>query len=366
MTGKSYSGVLRRYLMALGLSALTYLLFTLVPAYAPMGDQLLVDPGFSQGLASWRSAGNHKGISIEDGVLSLQNASPRQNASVYQCFDRQGFPAQVLARIEARTDNLILGEKAYSGARVGLLLRDADGTSQYQLINRLVNIRQARTWTSYEAVLMIPEATERVCFRMTLLSTQGTFQLRNPTLNAAHMLPSFRMGWWILLITWATALWIWSRQLQRHYLVAGQSPWIWIMIGVMALGILMSYDLKMQLLRFMSPWLPVEHGHTNGSAADTLGRWLPMLDPGYWDISKFSHLIGFTLLSLLLFQRPRAPALILISGMLVAAVCSEALQFFAPGRTPRLNDLLVDSLGILAGWWMSVGIVTLKRIGKRD
>ncbi len=362
MTGKSYNGVLRRYLAALGLSALTCLYFTLMTAYVPSGRQLLDNPDFAQDLTAWKTGGNRQGISIEDHVLTLSNSSPRQNASVSQCFDRQRFPDRVLARVEARTGSLALGEKPWSSARVGLLLHDADGKARYQLISRLVNLRQEQPWMSYEVVLSIPEDTGRVCFRMSLGTTQGIFQLRNPSLHAAQMQPSFRLGWWALLMAWATSLWVWSRHLQRHYRVAGQGAWIWSMIGVMALGILMSNDVKMQLLGFMASWLPADPGHAGETASDAWVSRLPMLAPGYWDISKFSHLIGFFLLSVLLMFRRRAPAPILISGMLVAAVCSEALQFFAPGRTPRMSDLLVDSLGILAGWWASAGVAALKKI----
>ncbi|MET0065130.1 MAG: VanZ family protein [Candidatus Thiodiazotropha sp.] len=365
MTGRSYAGVQRQYLMALGLSALTGLFFTLMTAYVPVGAQLLANPGFTQDLTSWQRGGHLKGISSRSGALTLSNSSPRQNSSVYQCFERQGFPDRVLARVEARTASLVLGEKPWSGARGGLLLRDADGTAHYPLINRLVNLREPQPWTSFESVMSIPSTIQQVCFRMTLLSTQGVFQLKNPTLHAAQVRPSFCIGWWVLLLAWLASAWLWSRQLQRRYLVPGQTLWVWAMLALMALGILMPNDMKTHLLGFVATWLPETHGQEQARAASSLGQWLPMLVPGYWDLSKLSHLIGFFLLSILLFHRRRAPAGILISGMLVAAVCSEALQFFAPGRTPRFSDLLVDSLGILGGWGISKGIGAIRRAWKQ-
>ncbi len=362
MTGMLPVAVLRHYLVALGLSILTWLYFTLITAYVPVGGQMLADPGFARGEGFWQVGGNRKGVRFEEGVLTLSNTSPRQSSSVFQCFNRRDFPDQARILIEARAEPLILGEKPWNEAKVGLLLQDNHGEKQYQLNNCLVQLKRAQPWTRYETALSIPDDLGQVCFRISLISTQGVFQVKNPSLQAARMLPSFRVGWWILLIVWGACLWIWSRHLLGLYPVLRQSFPLWAMVGLMALGILMSNDLKIELLHLLRPWLPVDHEYPGGVVVDAWAEWLPMLVPGYWNITKFSHLIGFFLLSAILLRKPRASTPVLVTGMLVAAICSEALQFFSPGRSPRVSDLVVDSLGILTGWWLTAGLIRVKRV----
>ncbi len=353
--------VLRHYLLALGLSALTWLFFTLMPSYVPGDDQMLVDPGFSQDLASWQVGGTGKGVRVDEGVLTLSNASPRSSSSVFQCFNRRDFPDQAMLFIEARTEPLILGEKPWSEARVGLLLKDTQGKIKYQLSNRLVRLKQAQPWIRYATTLPIPHDLEQVCFKVSLISTQGVFQVKNPSLYRARMQPSFRIGWWILLLVWGACLWNWSRNLLGLYPVSRQGILIWVMVGLMAFGILMSNQTKMELLQLLGPWLPEDHEY-QGIVSGAWAEWLPMFTPGYWDISKFSHLFGFLLLSVILLRRPRVSTAVLVIGMLVATVCSEALQFFSSGRSPRVSDLMVDSLGILTGWWLTAGVMRVKKV----
>ncbi|MEJ2425346.1 MAG: VanZ family protein [Candidatus Thiodiazotropha sp.] len=353
--------VLRHYLLALGLSALTGLFFTLMPSYVPGDDQMLVDPGFSLDLASWQVGGTGKGVRVDEGVLTLSNASPRSSSSVFQCFNRRDFPDQAMLFIEARTEPLILGEKPWSEARVGLLLKDTQGKIKYQLSNRLVRLKQAQPWIRYATTLPIPHDLEQVCFKVSLISTQGIFQVRNPSLYSARMLPTFRIGWWILLLVWVACLWNWSRNLLGLYPVSRQGILIWVMVGVMAFGILMSNQTKMELLQLLGSWLPEDHEY-QGIVSGAWAEWLPMFTPGYWDISKFSHLFGFLLLSVILLRRPRVSTAVLVIGMLVAAVCSEALQFFSSGRSPRVSDLMVDSMGILTGWWLTAGVMRVKKV----
>ncbi|MEJ2403972.1 MAG: VanZ family protein [Candidatus Thiodiazotropha sp.] len=361
MTGTFPAVVLRHYLLALGLSALTWLFFTLMPSYVPGDVQMLVDPGFSQDLASWQVGGTGKGVRVDEGVLTLSNASPRSNSSVFQCFNRRDFPDQAMIFIEARTEPLILGEKPWSEARVGLLLKDTQGKNKYQLSNCLVRLKQAQPWTRYETVLPIPHDLERVCFKVSLISTQGVFQVKNPGLYTARMLPSFRIGWWILLLVWVACLWNWSRNLFGLYPVSRQGILIWVIVGLMAFGILMSNQTKMELLQLLEPWLPERHAYQR-VAINAWAEWLPMFTPGYWDITKFSHLLGFFLLSATLLRKPKASISVLVTGMLVVAVCSETLQYFASGRSPQLSDMVVDSLGILMGWWLMAGVMRVKRV----
>jgi hypothetical protein len=361
MPGMLPAVVLRHYLLALGLSALTWLFFTLMPSYAPVGGQMLVDPGFSPDLASWQVGGNGKGVRADEGVLTLSNASPRSNSLVLQCFNRRDFPDQAMILIEARTEPLILGENPWSEAKVGLLLKDTQGKNKYQLNNCLVRLKQAQPWTRYETVVPISHDLGQVCFTVSLISTQGVFQVKNPSLYTARMLPSFRIGWWILLLVWVACLWNWSRNLLGLYPVSRQGILIWVMVGLMAFGILMSNQTKMELLQLLGPWLPEDHEY-HGIVSGAWAEWLPMFTPGYWDISKFSHLFGFLLLSVILLRKPGASIPVLVTGMLVATVCSETLQFFASGRSPRVSDMVVDSLGVLTGWWLTVGVMRVKRV----
>jgi len=80
-----------------------------------------------------------------------------------------------------------------------------------------------------------------------------------------------------------------------------------------------------------------------------LGRavnWVEALRPG-WDTV---HILLFGVLGMLArLALPHTPVSRLLLGLTVFAAISEVLQFWAPGRTPRITDFAQDVVGAVLG-----------------
>jgi len=88
-----------------------------------------------------------------------------------------------------------------------------------------------------------------------------------------------------------------------------------------------------------------------------------------FSLSSWAHFAVFCGMSLLLLMRPLAcPVRWVMLLALVLALLTEALQFFAAGRHPRLQDVGIDMAGTLLAWvimalynrWASISRLKLR------
>lgn len=99
-----------------------------------------------------------------------------------------------------------------------------------------------------------------------------------------------------------------------------------------------------------------ESGRLRALLADLLGEEFVTAVFTVFPIRKMAHFVEFGVLGVewAVYRRFYAarfwPRLIcVIAGPLTAAV-DECLQFFSPGRSPQVSDVLLDSAGFLLGY----------------
>lgn len=71
-----------------------------------------------------------------------------------------------------------------------------------------------------------------------------------------------------------------------------------------------------------------------------------------WD--KSNHLVAFALLSVSGLRAYPSRAAAVLAGVFLYGGLIELVQSFTPYRTGEWSDLLVDGIGVLAGWSWSV------------
>ena len=107
-------------------------------------------------------------------------------------------------------------------------------------------------------------------------------------------------------------------------------------------------------------------GAHSGAATDLLARWLPWLTDHI--VRKSAHFAEYAVLGALLAWvfyplpggvRPRLP-LILLLGMSVP-LADESIQLFVPGRSGRVQDVLLDLSGVLCALALCAAIRALVR-----
>jgi VanZ family protein len=360
-TGKNPQSLIVHYLIAIFLTLLSYLFFTTVDGYVIDGEQLLNNPNFSNDLAGWRIGGKAELVQVADGIVSIRHDSVSQSNSLSQCWDRAQFPDQILFRITASTTDLVLGEKSWHQARVGMIGYLPGGKKDYHLSNRLLALNMDEPWKTYQAGLEIDDSMERICISIGLLGSKGAFQVKDPMLYPARVPSGYNQVKKLLLVVWSLAAVFWLTLLVKHYRHRSQMVFLTVMLIAIAAGILMPAELRLVMENEISPYLPEFKTTELFNAIGVSFQYPANILPQRWNVSKLGHLLGFFLLSVILFSEKEKSVPMVLPGLVLLALATEIMQHYVPGRGPRISDTVVDLIGIIAGWWMIRGYFRIRQ-----
>jgi VanZ family protein len=360
--GKYPQNLVIHYLIAIFLTLLSYLFFTTVDGYVVDGEQLLSNPTFLNDMAGWRVGGNSELVQVADGVVSISHDDLSQTNVLNQCWDGDQFPNQILFRISASTADLVLGEKTWHQARAGLIIHLPDGKIDYRSSNRLLALNTDQPWKPFQAGLDVDASAERVCISIGLHGSKGTFQIKDPMLYPARVPAEYSLVKNLLLVVWLFATVVWLTLLVKHYRHRPQMLILTLMLIGIAIGILMPAELRLAMDNQFSPYLPEINTRELFSALGVSPQSHVNLLPQHWNVSKFGHLLGFFLLSAILFSEKKKRVFMVLPGLVLLALVTEIMQHYIPGRGPRISDTLVDLIGIVAGWWLIRGYFRIRQV----
>ncbi|MES9930093.1 MAG: VanZ family protein [Candidatus Thiodiazotropha sp. 6PDIVS] len=350
-TRKLPDQLVKHYLLAISLVLLSYLLFNSLDAYHINGEQFLMNPDFSDDLAGWKVGGKTGLLQVSDGIVEINHQSKPQSTRLYQCWMRSDFPDYLLMAIDASSDGLLVGPKKWHGARVGVTGYLADGGKNYKLSSRLFSSKGNLPWEHYQEGVEISAEFERVCFSISFFKSMGEFQFKNPSLYPAIENPTFFILKNLLMLVWCLFSVWWLILLVQHYRSRPQWSYLMAIFMVIGVGVLAPIELKSALEKGLFYYVPELHTRDMLAAIGLSFDISPKYFPVVLDVSKFGHFVGFFLLSGILFSERAKPVRFLLPGLFLAALGTELLQYFVPGRSPRLSDVTVDSIGIFAGWF---------------
>ncbi|MCU7845023.1 MAG: VanZ family protein [Candidatus Thiodiazotropha sp. (ex Monitilora ramsayi)] len=344
----------------LGFCTVNLIFFSLVDPFRTDGTELLDNRDFSQGLMAWELDGAAASVRIEEGVLSIDHGAEVLSTTLSQCRPAQDFPDRLILSAESMSRSVIRGDASWHEARIDLVGYDTRGEGIYRTKTRLLSMDGDRDWRFARKPFNRPETADIRCVEISLYSSPGLFQVRHLSLQRGVKVKAFEWGRGLLLIGWVVlGLWMGQRAF-RYYRERTQGRYLLLVLPLVIAGIVMPNEIRLlierQFLTFLS-FAGFESAPVgllrDGSA------W--RLWPEVWDLSKVSHLLGFMLLGTILFSGKGGDALRVFLGLLLLALSTELLQFFVPDRTPRLSDLVVDTLGIALGWLSVVALRWLYR-----
>jgi VanZ family protein len=360
-TGTHPQRLVIHYLFAIFLVVLSYLFFTSMDAYVIDGEQLLVNRDFSDDMSGWLIRGSRERIQASEGIVTIRHEVKSKSNSLSQCWDSEIFTDQILLGITTSTTDLEPGEKPWHQARVGLIGYFPDGKKDYRLSSSLVALYQDQPWKAYQQGFNIDAALERICMTITLQGSKGVFQFKEPLVYPARIPTEYSLIKSLSLVIWLFAGAYWLTLLVKHYRGKIQIVFLTLMVVVIAVGVLMPIGLKALLTNWLSTYVPA---FLTAAILNDMGLslqfWTDLL-PQRWDASKFGHLLGFFLMSATLFSEKEKSVWTLLPGLVLLALVSEVLQHYVPGRGPSLSDVLVDLIGIIAGWWLIRGYFKLRQ-----
>lgn len=346
-----------QYLFILMLCIIS-LIVSQLPRYRAAGNELLKNTDFSQSLNGWIVHGDNKSLVTNRDGLGIHHDISSRHSELRQCFKSQSLPQHTVLQARLRTEQVKSGPEIWNLAKVSLVGYDDQKEALYQFPTVLVGLEGNQGWEHYEKVFPTQQVAAETCVIIALYTSPGHFYVSDISLKGAKSQTKVEYGRQVLLAVWIIVLsWI-VISLVRNHQWSFRDSILLLLVFAIAVGVLLPVEIKRSIelevqsvliaLGF-SPLLSWE-----GEKTDLLSLW-----PKQMDISKFGHLIGFSLLSTVFFSERDTRMNIVFAGLVLLALASETLQIFVIGRTPRLADFSVDIAGILLGWITGRSVILL-------
>lgn len=351
---------LRLLWAALILCLLNLAFFSLIKSDVTTGDQLLENADFARGLAGWEVQGARQIVATGGGAAMIDHGAVQETTMLSQCRAAETFPNRMMLSAEARSRAVVRGAKHWHDARIELVGYNTQGKANYRVKSLLVGMDGDRAWRSFGGIFLKPASTSRICIKISLYAAPGSFAVRHLSLYEVTESPVHVYGSGFLLVGWVVLGLCLAISLFNHYKVRSQGLYLLLLVPLLLGGILMPQELRSSIEGHLLPVLSRIGLHLEStkifSIHDLWALW-----PERWDISKLSHFVGFTLLTLIVFSDRDARARSALSALLLLAVATELMQFFVPERTPRLSDVIVDSSGVCLAYVLSLSFIVLSR-----
>jgi hypothetical protein len=340
----------RYHWLSLFFSLATLYFFTTVHPYHATGRELLRNSDFSQGFQAWKLNGAPDNVRIDKGLLTIDHGESKLKSELMQCWPGASLPDQLVLAAETMSRAVERGSEPWHEARIDLVDYDGQGEGIYG-DTRLVGLQDDIDWQSFSQIFRRHPSSAERCVEIALYSASGQFNVRRLSLREAVKVDSYEWIRGLLFVGWVAFVSLILYHLYSHYKDRVQGRYLIFLLPLVVGGILMPNETREAIENLiLSGWSSLGFEPAARSHLGNVGVW--ELWPRQWDLSKISHLLGFTLLSVVLLSEKRRDPGFLIYGLLLLALASESLQGFVPERTPRLSDLRVDSLGILLGWML--------------
>lgn len=350
---------LPKILFLLFFSIFTILFFNHYDRYIVVGPELIQNPDFSQG-NGWKQSSPSISLTPENQGMALLTAHSQTEApSLSQTLPVPGQSNLLRLSCDIKTKNIIAGNKYWKSARVVMLQRNSRGEPMYSLPHILASQQTDSDWQHFEKAFIINPTTAEVLIAAELVQSSGSMWIKSLSLRPIAVKASFKEYRLAILLVWLAAL-IW---IGRPIILSWLSHTRGRIALVLATGILIGVLLPENLKELLSGPLPAHPGAVftliipNQFNNTDFFRFTPLL-PSI-DIYKIGHFSMFMLLAVTLFgaKTYRDQRTQLIGYLILFALSTEVLQLFMAGRTAQLGDVIVDSLGIMLG----VFITTLRR-----
>lgn len=340
------------------LSLLTLTAHLTVQRYHEVGDQLLQNNIFTEGLSSWDLKASETGIvDVDKGQVHLHSSDAGGAIYLSQSI-KKVLPGERLGlKARIRTENIVAGPNGWQRGRV-LLLQYQQGKSQYSVSHVLASLEGTNNWTEYRANFPIqPEASDvRVILQLSRCT--GELYCRDMSLFKLEKNPVFGVVQWSIMggwfcfsmflfgpvLSWACQGW-WKSALIVFTILS-------IIVGTTLPGALKT-ALKDDLIQGTKSSVKGLSGVDVVTSAKDMARKFSIPEKtlkATLDITKFAHFGLFGMLTfLLLWQGLQPKPLFILTDVLMLACATEFLQLFVEGRGALPLDVVIDMAGSVTG-----------------
>ena len=326
------------------LAVSTFVSHAVVDRYEKCGPDLLT----KQWTVSPPEKSQTRRADISENTIALFSGDPKTGINVFQELLKVDQGSILKFSADLKCDNVQPGEKPWNLAR--LLLVQSDGKKdRWDLPHLVASLAGTTDWENHVNFFTIHPETDKIQVVAQLSQSTGSFELKNIRLypvSEATVFTWVRNG---ILFSWGA----FSVLLIGSCFVMGRETILFRVLLVSALiAIIIGTTMPGKMKNQVSDEIKTRiHSETN-----------PVGENNPWELSKIVHFCFFALFGLILcLMLTKAPAIHVMTIILLLAGGTEMAQFFIDGRSPLLNDFFIDA----AGGLFSIILIRSKRINKQ-
>lgn len=302
-------------------------------------EQLLQDSNFLSGSMYWKHQ-DASGVSYMANRLIVEGGKVFQNIPI----EAPGF-----YRFEYDVgvkDVVPHGVEEWASGNVAIIFRNEFGErTGSNMVTALVG---SRRMISFSEILSLKKEYASVDFAFRVFNATGQLIVANPVMSKLQEYPLYKGTRIAIVVAWLAAfvvLAIFAMRIASWGQVIGA-----ILIGIVTIvGVLLPLDLILGLNQKLAAVLPQTLLSTVRAALEKVYYGPEVLYPGA-EVSKLGHLVVFMCLGMFVGWHYKRFGIYFSVAIVVAfASATEALQVLVNGRSPSVNDLLLDSTGGLLG-----------------
>lgn len=352
----SYSKRIKvKFTLFLLLSCATLFVHQFVPAFHPIGPQLLTNNTFSYGNKGWtlhESAYNK--INIKPGVVTLKAVTPDKTISLSQTVDNKKLHQKILLQATVKSKYIEKGKNSWNKARV-LLVQYLNKEIVWNVNHSLIAIDQTTEWQTVSKVFKIHEWSDTTSIRIEMSKSTGKFFCKDLALyNAVPNLTNTILRYcslvlWVLFIGFLLRPYFLNNSSSRKLIpLLTTITVVSIMVGVTLPSNIKS-DAKAKIESQVSQYkntISTQTANQIGAFKKASNLKIPTID-----VTKIGHFGLFAILTFFLCWQSRPSTYLeninILLDILLLACATELSQFFIEGRSPLFTDVGIDMAGCI-------------------
>jgi VanZ family protein len=317
----------------------TFISVSLFKRYQVVGDELLLNADFSQGMTSWNIAGPKDSVQfLPSGTAVLFSKEFASGIMLFQNIFNVKGATKLLVRGKYQVRDVIPGnpKNTWNRARIQISSYNEHGRWLPGAVV-IFSVTGSSSWQNFSQLFTTDATCDQVKFVLQLLHVTGTLQVKNLSIrqvveNSAYpYLQIISLALMAIYLFWLLVPYIVScRNIPLTLLLL-------LIIGLILFGVLQpnkSFDIL------------------SVTSLDSIE--LAFINWNY-KISKVGHFFLFLCLALCLSLTPnKKNYAVLFVDVACLAGTTELMQLFIEGRTPLFRDFLLDSSGAIVGILLAV------------
>ncbi len=340
------------------LCALTACSILLIDRYQDVGEQLLLNPGFANGLQFWQVKQTpFAEVIVKGNTVRIRSDSIKENVQIWQEVPTVLNGAKLRLKATLKTEGVSGDGKSWSKARL-LLIQPHQWQGRYFAFRVVAALSGTNDWQTYSKVFTtVRNLGSQV--RIQLPNSLGTFSVKDLSLYRVEERAVYRWIKWLFLALWISfiaVLFVPVLRVQRNVVPFIAVPILCMIVVGTAMSGSIKNHLKYMLLGKLERYIfPIQEVIWKIS-------YRFHYEPAALDITKVGHFFLFGAFTFMfILGNPGRSKVRQMGDIFMLACATECIQFYIDGRSPLFSDVLIDMAGglsalVLYALLMQVGL----------